>query len=57
MRLFGRYFSRWWLLLLLPCMLLAAPALLMLFFMGNNLAGAIFGPRYLEPAVGFTKPI
>jgi hypothetical protein len=44
MRLFGRYFSRWWLLLLLPCMLLAAPALLMLFFMGNNLAGAIFGP-------------
>lgn len=44
MRIFGRQLSNWWLLLLPPTLVVTLPALLMLFFMGNNLAGAIFGP-------------
>jgi len=43
MRIFGKQRSKWW-LLSIPLAILLSPALLMLFFMGNNLAGAIFGP-------------
>lgn len=44
MRICGRLLSKWWLLLLPPILIMTLPLLLMIFFMGNNLAGAIFGP-------------
>jgi hypothetical protein len=44
MQILRRRISNWWLLLIPPALLLASPALLKLFFMGNNLAGAVFGP-------------
>jgi hypothetical protein len=44
MRVFGRDMSKWWLIAIATLFLMACPALLMLFFMGNNLAGALFGP-------------
>ena len=44
MRILGRQSSNWWLLSIPPLLFVAAPALLMLFFLGNNLAGAVFGP-------------
>jgi hypothetical protein len=47
MRIFGRSISKWWLAPIPPTLALGLPALLMLFFMGNNLAGAVFGPPAL----------
>jgi hypothetical protein len=44
MQLFGRRVSKWWLLLLPPLLLLASPLLMMGLFLGNDLAGAVFGP-------------
>jgi hypothetical protein len=44
MKISGRSISNWWLLLIPPLLIISSPLLLMLFFMGNNVAGAIFGP-------------
>jgi hypothetical protein len=44
MRVLGKNISKWWLIVIPPTLILCFPALLMLFFMGNNLAGAVFGP-------------
>jgi hypothetical protein len=44
MKIFGRKISNWWFLLIPPLLILVSPLLMMLFFMGNNFAGAIFGP-------------
>jgi hypothetical protein len=47
MQIFARNISKWWRVAILPMPILAFPALLMLFSMGNNLAGAVFGPPAL----------
>jgi hypothetical protein len=41
MRAFGRQISKWW---LVPVLIVCSPVLLTFFLLGNNLAGAIFGP-------------
>jgi hypothetical protein len=56
MRVFGKRISNWWLLSLPPILIVVFPALLMLFFMGNNLAGAIFGPPAIWNRTWRTPP-
>jgi hypothetical protein len=56
MQVFGKRISNWWLLSLPPILIVVFPALLMLFFMGNNLAGAIFGPPAIWNRPQHTPP-